>query len=869
MVSECLSAKDMPTSVRLLASEALRLFASAHGERPSALDTVPTHFDGGGETSNSRDVPESNPGPGAALAGLGAVVKPPPPRKFARNQELFRRGGCVPLVLSGLATANGVGDDQLQLAVVRVLLEASYSADNARALAEGGLFSGLAPLLRTDFRSPIVFHASELMWNVLESVRDSPGGRLETATGTGSKGFCAAFSQLVATTLREGHRKSDKELRNDLLITARMLAEDGRARASLRVAGLGEVARHVAVHPELGASSTTGLNRLEDGVVHPLANTTSAQDFEMKRLAWELLATLADDEAGVALARGQFVACLLTFVQPLTGASASVEGAGSRWTGQQLRDLQAQALRLLARLAPLCVDELTAQGAGETAVAVASPDSPADDDQRAAALDLLITMTHADEAAAERLGAAGAVETALHCLEGADAPRPVARSTTFSLDASMYGAVVTAEPGDDTGLDEGHIGELGESINNTRVGIHPATSEDPVKLAAASLLAALCDGWGGNRKILRRADGVAILRSHVDAVTATDRAVPIALSAAVIYATWRCLVPCTKNCAHFVAGGGLAQLLNLLLACTPTLRPVVVSTLADILENPKTHLFFHEWRSTGGRHALVPAGGQGITLMLNLWRAEEGKMGTTRHDGTLVNPENPLRGSAEFVKPDDGGLVTTYSTLTIERSATEEAAAKAAKRDADHMMSRVFAVCSLLGFDNLRAYCSPADALTLTIVERYVDFREGEMWEETEEMFREEGMRPVAADRQHMEASIAEVRESALELRDVQREMLAAEEEKARRLEAEFYEQMRMQKEREEAHRWYRRDMSKLTMKERLTARLAKADIIDGSFRGHSSQFLTVHSRDLDVTGGSEEHHARTLEPMTVRLEPA
>ena len=44
-------------------------------------------------------------------------------------------------MLSGLATANGVGDDQLQLAVVRVLLEASYSADNARALAEGGLFS--------------------------------------------------------------------------------------------------------------------------------------------------------------------------------------------------------------------------------------------------------------------------------------------------------------------------------------------------------------------------------------------------------------------------------------------------------------------------------------------------------------------------------------------------------------------------------------------------------------------------------------------------------------------------------------------------------------------------------------------------------
>jgi hypothetical protein len=180
--------------------------------------------------------------------------------------------------------------------------------------------------------------------------------------------------------------------------------------------------------------------------------------------------------------------------------------------------------------------------------------------------------------------------------------------------------------------------------------------------------------------------------------------------------------------------------------------------------------------------------------------------------------------------------VSTYSTLTIERSTTEEAAAKAAKRDADHMMSRVFAVCSLLGFDNLRAYCSPADALTLETVERYVDFKEGEMWEETEEMFREEGMRPVEADRQHMEASIAEAKDTALELRDVQRGMLAEEEEKARQL----------------------------TMKERLTARLAKADIIDGSFRGHSSQFLTVHSRDLEITGASEQ--AR-VEPMTVRLE--
>ena len=219
-------------------------------------------------------------------------------------------------------------------------------------------------------------------------------------------------------------------------------------------------------------------------------------------------------------------------------------------------------------------------------MAVASPDFPVDDDQRAAALDLLVTMTHADEATAERLGAAGAVETALHRLEGADAPRPIARSMSSSLDASMYGAVVTAEPGDTR--DEGQTGELGDRSTRPAVGIHPTTSEDPVKLAAASLLAALCDGWAGNRKILRRAgrrrdpsilcrrgDGDGPRGSHSAERRGRLRHVAVPRAR---HQELRALRRRRRT---------LAQLLNLLLACTPTLRPVVVSTLADIQRIPR------------------------------------------------------------------------------------------------------------------------------------------------------------------------------------------------------------------------------------------------------------------------------------------
>jgi hypothetical protein len=54
--------------------------------------------------------------------------------------------------------------------------------------------------------------------------------------------FCSAFCDAVALALKCGHRLADKELRNELLITARLLAEDPGSRAGLRAAGLAHTA---------------------------------------------------------------------------------------------------------------------------------------------------------------------------------------------------------------------------------------------------------------------------------------------------------------------------------------------------------------------------------------------------------------------------------------------------------------------------------------------------------------------------------------------------------------------------------------------------------------------------------------------------
>jgi hypothetical protein len=259
-----------------------------------------------------------------------------------------------------------------------------------------------------------------------------------------------------------------------------------------------------------------------DGVMKPFAMTTAPQDFEMKRLAWLLVAELADDEAGIAVAKQGFLACMLAFLAPLTLEGRNVAAVGgtaavTRWSRSQLRDLQELALRLLMRLAPLCPQEMATLGACEAAVSVMSVESPADDGLRAAAISLAVQLT-ALEGFVGRLGGAGAVEAALGAFEGVGGGlmegSPSGRSGRGSGGGSGsggsggsasngHGGVIPADAGYFTDEPSGDfLDSPGGGGPPAARGVHPGSSEDPVKLAAAALLAALCGEHGGAVQLL-------------------------------------------------------------------------------------------------------------------------------------------------------------------------------------------------------------------------------------------------------------------------------------------------------------------------------------------------------------------------------
>jgi hypothetical protein len=76
-------------------------------------------------------------------------------------------------------------------------------------------------------------------------------------------------------------------------------------------------------------------------------------------------------------------------------------------------------------------------------------------------------------------------------------------------------------------------------------------------------------------------------------------------SLAALDALWRCCVGSNRSRTQLLAADGMDIILGLLQRGNPALRPVLLSLLADLLSDKRSHVFFWEW------HAPAAAGGSG------------------------------------------------------------------------------------------------------------------------------------------------------------------------------------------------------------------------------------------------------------------
>jgi hypothetical protein len=241
-----------------------------------------------------------------------------------------------------------------------------------------------------------------------------------------------------------------------------------------------------------------------------------------------------------------------------------------------------------------------------------------------------------------------------------------------------------------------------------------------------------------------------------------------------------------------------------------------------------------------------------VQVMLHLWRELEAEWQVCTN-GVLTSIHKPLAGVGKralwipkqevrdmgpiripravswllgFLLNGRELIQVQYGFLNPERRLQLRSVTNAAS--IDERMCKIYAVLHLLGFSNIHCL-SAQDQATLTFVEKYVKFKQGEVWMDIAHQFHVTGFRPTGADRARLQSGIDFSEHLATVVIKDQKRLLLEAEEACAVQEKNFYEEKLAQAELEDSIRFYKVDKSLVTAKEKAAARMVRDQMLNAS----------------------------------------
>lgn len=368
---------------------------------------------------------------------------------------------------------------------------------------------------------------------------------------------------------------------------------------------------------------------------------------------------------------------------------------------------------------------------------------------------------------------------------------------------------------------------------STKGGLSTAAdSPPPVQTCALMLLSTLCDPalsspeegrlLPENLRRLRKAEGIPVLLNRLELIQSLDPTLPSAFALACFGAIWSCVVPDRKNAARFLVAEGMDLLLDALERGHPSHRPLALSLLSDLLENPRSLPFFHEWRSGLDQQ---PA----AHLLIRFWREEDSLRGLTVH-GILANTTHPLVGldkRTRWVPPE----AVAYGNTLPQRRAQLQAVSEACS--SDQILSKIYSVLKLCGMAKASSSLPLEDQATLCLIEKFVKFKQGEVWRQIRDELEQEGIRPTAPDRERLASGVELAETLAVAVRDAQKKILEKHVGIIREKESKFFADALGQKKYEQDMKFFglAKDKSLLTLAEIKEAKEKRAQMLAHSIR--------------------------------------
>nr|XP_039253375.1 cilia- and flagella-associated protein 69-like [Styela clava] len=537
-----------------------------------------------------------------------------------------------------------------------------------------------------------------------------------------------AIKEAFHTLVVSGCSDYERQLRNDLLVITTLIAQ--HPSAPIVETGFAK---------QLVLFGTFSEVKSHNPLVRKLKLTQSPEDMEFKKLLINLMIVLSKDGAAVRLmSEGKLLLSLFHYVRPNEDKSPPRE-----WSPAQFEELQLHAMSALSTLSSLMMEDyMVCQG-------------------NTRLLLLLEWCTSQDN----NFSGHG---NSFHGGGGRGNKKAQMRGCLRLLRA------VVSHGNESTNqdlCDQGIIGQLLSILENmSKYTSSEGIIDIEMQCDMLYVLSTLCEN-DLHRKELFGSQGVEMLihymRSNPKKVSSGLGHNRLMLT--VVDAIWCCCVGCFVTEDILLEKEGVFLLIDLLETCPRTMHNLILGCLLELCENPKTIPHIHTWR--GEDDISAPH------LLIHMWRQEEQRINVKRDmNGCIADDSAALAGQMQLeheVVPQPH----TASSLSIVDVY-------------ENLRAKVYAVFARLGFSDLPGLTTE-DYVTLAVIEKYLDFKVGEVWKEISDELRVENVRPITPDLEAMEtigrASVERSKGVAL----LQAELLDAENQQNSQDEKQLYAEIK------------------------------------------------------------------------------
>ncbi|RDD38582.1 Cilia- and flagella-associated protein 69 [Trichoplax sp. H2] len=486
--------------------------------------------------------------------------------------------------------------------------------------------------------------------------------------------------------IQSGSSNADRQLRNDLMVIANLIANQNPFVPFVET-GLAEKLMLYTTYPEVPSRNMD---------IRKLKLTHRDEDFEFKKLLFNFISLINVDKTALSLMKKTHIMLgLLSFVR-------SNDKPIAPWSSAQFEELQLLAMSVLTSIAPQLVDDYMVC-------------------QTNARLLLLMEWCTNNDGSFHGHG------NSFHgkCSYG-NRKAQLRASLRLLLHVCNTKLDIILDDLCDQGAINQLIGMLpqSESVIISDYDVIDIEMQSNILL----ILSLICESRSHHKELFGQFGVQTVVKYlKLNPNQLSEGLGHLNLLTSAVDNIWCCIVSCPLTEDFFLQEDGVFLLLDLLEICPNSLQNIVLGTILELCDNKKAISHLMTWR---GKDNHVTIG----SLLVRLWKQEEYAMGVQRDEyGVILDIKNPLAGADQISR----GVIPLPSTSITPVIADVF----------ENMRAKIYRLFCKIGFNEISGL-NIIDSITVAIIEKYIDFKTGEVHQEIVNELEQEDIRPITPDRE-------------------------------------------------------------------------------------------------------------------------